>query len=359
MCSRALADLGADVIKVEPPEGDPARYAGPFPNDQPHIEKSGRFLSLNVNKRGITLDADSSSDRDALLDLVREADVFVTDFRPPQLRERKVEFPELSAMNSRLVMAAISPFGQTGPYRDFKGGELIAWHAGGLGYETPAHAVTDPDSQPPLKLAGQQAMHLSGWAAATGVMLALADRDSTGKGQLVDVSSMEGDRQHHPRVVDPSPLRREPGRPDTRKSRFLRVADVSVQGRLRIDLPVPGTMVEDADRGSWRAAGTEGSRLRRRRRTSLECHGTGSPHHILVHAVHKGRALRHLHSPAPSVLSGQLDAGGHRLTAIRRPRVFRHPGPSGRRTRHAPRTHHPAGRGRTPASPAGADARRE
>ena len=191
MCSRALADLGADVIKVEPPEGDPARFAGPFPNDQPHIEKSGRFLSLNVNKRGITLDMDSSSGRDALLDLVREADVFVTDFRPPQLRERNLEFPSLAAVSSRLVMAAISPFGQTGPYRDFKGGELIAWHAGGLGYETPAHAVTDPDSQPPLKLAGQQAMHLSGWAAATGVMLALADRESTGQGQLVDVSSME------------------------------------------------------------------------------------------------------------------------------------------------------------------------
>ena len=191
MCSRALADLGADVIKVEPPEGDPARFAGPYPNDQPHIEKSGRFLSLNVNKRGITLDTDSSSGRDALLGLVREADVFVTDFRPPQLRERNLEFPSLAAVSSRLVMAAISPFGQTGPYRDFKGGELIAWHAGGLGYETPAHAVTDPDSQPPLKLAGHQAMHLSGWAAATGVMLALADRDSTGKGQLVDVSSME------------------------------------------------------------------------------------------------------------------------------------------------------------------------
>ena len=191
MCSRALADLGADVIKVEPPEGDPARYAGPFPNDQPHREKSGRFLSLNANKRGITLDMDSSSGRDALLDLIREADVFVTDFRPPQLRERNLEFPSLAAVSSRLVMAAISPFGQTGPYRDFKGGELIAWHAGGLGYETPAHAVTDPDSQPPLKLAGQQAMHLSGWAAATGVMLALADRDSTGQGQLVDVSSME------------------------------------------------------------------------------------------------------------------------------------------------------------------------
>ena len=191
MCSRALADLGADVIKVEPPGGDPARFAGPFPNDQPHREKSGRFLSLNANKRGITLDTDSPSGRDALLGLVRESDVLVTDFRPPQLRERKVEFPELSAINSRLVMAAISPFGQTGPYRDFKGGELIAWHVGGLGYETPAHAVTDPDSQPPLKLAGQQAMHLSGWAAATGVMLALADRDSTGQGQLVDVSSME------------------------------------------------------------------------------------------------------------------------------------------------------------------------
>ena len=191
MCSRALADLGADVIKVEPPEGDPARYTGPFPDGRPHIEKSGRFLSLNVNKRGVTLDLDSDSGRDTLLSLVREADVFVTDFRPSDLKERSLEFPTLAAANSRLVMAAISPFGQTGPYRDFKGGELIAWHVGGLGYETPAHAVTDPESQPPLKLAGEQAMHLSGWAAATGVMLALEHRDSSGRGQLVDVSSME------------------------------------------------------------------------------------------------------------------------------------------------------------------------
>ncbi len=191
VCSRALADLGADVIKVEPPEGDSARMAGPFPNDEPHLEKSGRFLCLNVNKRGITLDVDFPSGRDALLGLVCESDVFVTDLRPPELRDHKIEFPALAAMNTRLVMAAISPFGQTGPYRDFNGGELIAWHAGGLGYETPAHAITDPNAQPPLKLAGQQAMHLSGWAAATGVMLALADRDSTGRGQLVDVSSME------------------------------------------------------------------------------------------------------------------------------------------------------------------------
>ena len=191
MCARALADLGADVVKVEPPEGDPARFVGPFPNGRPHTEKSGRFLSLNVNKRGTTIDLHSNSGRDALLALVEKADVFVTDYLPPDLRKRDLEFPSLEAVNSRLVMAAISPFGQTGPYRDFKGGELISWHVGGLGYETPAHAVTDPDSQPPLKLAGQQAMHLSGWTAATGAMLALAHRDSTGHGQLVDVSSME------------------------------------------------------------------------------------------------------------------------------------------------------------------------
>ena len=179
-----------------------------FPNGRPHIEKSGRFLCLNVNKRGTTIDLESGSGRDDLVALVSEADVFVTDYRPQHLRDRDLEFPSLAAVNSRLVMAAISPFGQTGPYRDFKGGELISWHVGGLGYETPAHAVTDPDSQPPLKLAGQQAMHLSGWAAATGVMLALAHRDSTGKGQIGGRVQHGGGRQHHSRIVDSSPVRR-------------------------------------------------------------------------------------------------------------------------------------------------------
>ena len=304
MCARALADLGADIVKVEPPEGDPARFVGPFPNGRPHTEKSGRFLSLNVNKRGTTIDLHSISGRDALLALVEKADVFVTDYLPPDLRERDLEFPSLEAVNSRLVMAAISPFGQTGPYRDFKGGELISWHVGGLGYETPAHAVTDPDSQPPLKLAGQQAMHLSGWTAATGAMLALAHRDSTGHGQLVDVSSMEavaniirGSLILHP--YDVSRVGRTREKSGFSASPMFQCKDGYVSISLSqerwwktlVDAPGAPTELKGTD---YADAGAETS----------ERDGPGSPDHFLVHEVHAGRALRHLHSAALAMFSG-------------------------------------------------------
>lgn len=190
-CGKVLADLGADVVKIEPPHGDPARRFGPFPGSQPHPEKSGRFLYLNAGKRGVTLDVDSTVQRERLYSLLQSADVFVTDLEPARLVDFGLDYTRLQERNDRLVVTCVSFFGQTGPYRDFKGTDLIAWHVGGLGYETPAHAVTNPETQPPLRLAGEQASYLSAWVAATGTALALMHRDRTGKGQLVDVSSME------------------------------------------------------------------------------------------------------------------------------------------------------------------------
>ncbi len=190
-CGKSFADLGADVIKVEPPGGDPSRRDGPFPNDEPHLEKSGRFLYLNSNKRGITLNLESRRGRDILRELTRSADAFIIDWSPQALAESGLSWERLREGNARLVQSCISPYGQTGPYRDYKGTNLTAYHVGGLGRETPYNQVTDLETEPPLVGGGSQAEFLTGWTAATTLLAALCARDVTGAGQLVDVGAME------------------------------------------------------------------------------------------------------------------------------------------------------------------------
>jgi crotonobetainyl-CoA:carnitine CoA-transferase CaiB-like acyl-CoA transferase len=189
--AKALADLGADVIKVESPEGDGDRNAGPFPHDTPHPERSGRFLYLNANKRGVTLDVASAPDRRLLHDLLERADIFISDLPPRRLDELDIDADRLRAAHPRLITTLISPFGQSGPYRDYAGSDLIAWHMGGTGYGTPFNAVTDPARQPPLRGGGIQADYLAGWTAAAATMAALFHREQTGIGQVVDISAME------------------------------------------------------------------------------------------------------------------------------------------------------------------------
>lgn len=189
--AKAVADLGADVIKVEPPEGDRSRRAGPFPNDDPDSERSGQFLYLNANKRGITLNLTNSRGRQILRELLQKADILITDFPPPLLDELELDYPGLYSLNPRLIMTCISPFGQTGPYRNFKGSDLIAWHMGGTGHGTPFNAVTNLEEQPPLRGGGYQSDYLAGWTAASATMVAVFYRETYGVGQLVDISEME------------------------------------------------------------------------------------------------------------------------------------------------------------------------
>jgi crotonobetainyl-CoA:carnitine CoA-transferase CaiB-like acyl-CoA transferase len=189
--AKAFADLGAEVIKVEPPEGDAARGAGPFPGDVPHPERSGQFLYLNANKRGVTLDIGADPGRRLLGDLLGRSDILITDLSPPRLDSLGLDYASLRDRYPRLIATAISPFGQSGPYRNYKGGDLIAWHMGGTGYGTPFNAVTDPETQPPLRGGGYQAEYLAGWTAATATMVALFQRERTGAGQLVDIAAME------------------------------------------------------------------------------------------------------------------------------------------------------------------------
>ena len=132
--TRLLADFGADVIKVERlGSGDYARSLGPFPNDVPHPEKSGLFLFLNTNKRGITLDLKSDEGIEALKQLVKDADILVESFRPGVMASLGLDYDTLKDINPDLVMTSVSNFGQTGPYRGLQGiGGLrcLAWAAG-------------------------------------------------------------------------------------------------------------------------------------------------------------------------------------------------------------------------------------
>ena len=196
MCAKTLADMGADVIKVEPPDGDPARRLGPFPNDVPNPEASGIFLYLNANKRGITLDLTRDDDRRRLYDLVADADVFVCDLRPTDALALGIDSAKMASLSSRLIPTYVTPFGNTGPYSDWHGTDLIAWHTGGLGWESPASFVTDLEKHGPLRGRGNQAMYFAGWVAAAAAMCALFHREAYGFGQEIDVSAMDAVASH-------------------------------------------------------------------------------------------------------------------------------------------------------------------
>ena len=195
-CAKTFADLGADVLKVEPPEGDPARRLGPFPNDRPDAEASGIFLYLNANKRGVTLDLRHPADRTRIHELIGGADVFVTDVQPKQAAALGIDSATVGGLFPRLIRTYVTPFGNTGPYRDWKGTDLIAWHMGGMGWESPAAFVTDPEEHTPLRGRGNMGMYLAGWVAAAGATCALFHRETYGVGQEIDVSAMDAVASH-------------------------------------------------------------------------------------------------------------------------------------------------------------------
>jgi crotonobetainyl-CoA:carnitine CoA-transferase CaiB-like acyl-CoA transferase len=191
-CAKVMADLGAEVIKIERPrEGDIARQRGPFPGNEPDPERSALFLYLNTNKRGVTLDPARAEGTRLFHDLIKTADIVVESTPPGTLAALGLDYNALQSLNPRLIMASISPFGQTGPYKDYKGYDLNCYHFSVIGYETPFNQVTDPATQPPLKAAGEQANFLTGWTTATAIMSAVHWRHLTGKGQQIDMAEIE------------------------------------------------------------------------------------------------------------------------------------------------------------------------
>ena len=187
-CAKLFADTGADVIKVEPPEGDRSRRLGPFPEDLPDPEKSGLFLHLNTGKKSITLDVSVTSGQVVLKKLLQKADVIVVSDGPSSASggaEWGLSYADLKADFPQLVYVSLTAFGATGPYKDYHGNSLTAMAMSTIMYNT-----GDPDREP-LTTGGTPAEYIAGIHAWVGALAALAHRDREGRGQHVDVSLAE------------------------------------------------------------------------------------------------------------------------------------------------------------------------
>ncbi|MCP4749295.1 MAG: CoA transferase [Proteobacteria bacterium] len=185
-CTKLLGSFGAEVIKIEQPgDGDPSRKAGPFSNDSPHPERSALFLHLNTNKKSVTLALDTNSGKNLLKDLIAKADILVENFEPGIMADLELDYETLYGINPGLIMASVTDFGQTGPYRDFKGGRLVNNALSGYTYIN-----GDPDREP-LTGGGEQPDYQGGLNAYVGIMGALLMRHRSGKGQYIDISIHE------------------------------------------------------------------------------------------------------------------------------------------------------------------------
>jgi len=186
-CAKVFADYGADVIKVEPPTvGDAARHSGPYPNDEPNLEKSGLFFFMNTSKRGITLDVSAPRGRELFLDLASKVDVLIENHLPKQMRSLNLDYATLAKRNPNLVMISITPFGQTGPYSEWNGYDLNAYHLTGA-----SSRYCGRPGETPLEHGTFAADYFGAVAASSWGLAAVYGRKLTGGGQLVDVSCAE------------------------------------------------------------------------------------------------------------------------------------------------------------------------
>jgi len=190
-CGKLLADLGAEVIKIEEPSaGDVARTRGPFPTDAPHPEKSGLFLYLNTNKLGVTLNLGTASGRELFRRLAEQADVLLEDRPPGEMAKLGLDYASLSAINPRLIVTSITPFGQTGPYRDYKSYHLNLYHASG--HSSFFYVAPRERRKESLVVAGGGVGDYDGGlSAAVATLAALFARLATGQGQHIDISKFE------------------------------------------------------------------------------------------------------------------------------------------------------------------------
>ncbi len=185
-CTKMLADYGADVIKVERPNGgDVTRRMGPFPDDVPHPEKSGLFLHLNTNKRGVTLNLKSATGKRMLMELVKQVDVVVENFAPRVLPSLGLAYEDLEQINPQVILVSISNFGQTGPYRDYKASEIVLHGMGGN-----LRSLGLPEREP-VKYGSHVALRQAGLIGAAATVAALFTREARGEGEHVDVAIVE------------------------------------------------------------------------------------------------------------------------------------------------------------------------
>ncbi len=189
-CGRLLSDQGMEVIKVEPPAGDPVRRLGPFKDNDPSLEKSLPFAALNAGKKSVTLDWTHAAGRELLLSLVEKVDVVVESFEGGTLAEYGLSPDELRRRNPRLVVTSISGFGQTGPRKDYLSPDLIVTAMGGL------MSVSGDPKLPPTTGPETQGFYSASIYGALGTLLSLWQRDKDGTGDHVDIAAQEAMASH-------------------------------------------------------------------------------------------------------------------------------------------------------------------
>lgn len=198
-CAKLMADLGAEVIKIEKPGiGDEARRKGPFLNDIPHPERSGLFLYLNTSKLGITLNPETESGKRIFTELVRDADILIEDTTPGTMERLRLGYQALSKINPSLIMTSITPYGQTGPYREYKAYYLNLHHMSGqadIAYTIPGAQTESRSSEKYHNVkpvaTGYVGDYDAGLNGAVATMAALYQRSLSNNGQHIDISKEE------------------------------------------------------------------------------------------------------------------------------------------------------------------------
>jgi len=185
LCGKILADLGAEVIKIEPPAGDPSRAIGPFYHDEPGPENSLTWWAFNTGKKDITLDLETPQGKEIFKQLAKEADAVLESFAPGYLDSLGLGYEELHKLNKGIVLTSVTPFGQDGPYAHYKGDDLVLWAVGGVMYQ-----CGYPD-RAPMRPSTPQVYPNACLQACAGTLAALFGRNRTGEGDHVDVSGME------------------------------------------------------------------------------------------------------------------------------------------------------------------------
>ncbi len=184
-CGKLLGELGADVIKVEPPAGDTARNIGPFYKDTPHPDKSLFWFFTNMYKKGITLNLETSDGKEIFKKLVETADFVTESFEPGYMESLGLGYSALEKINPRIIMTSITPFGQTGPYAHYKTTDIVGVSMGGMVY------ISGELDRPPNRISSPQFYLMGGLHGAAGSMVAHYHRELTGEGQHVDVSCQQ------------------------------------------------------------------------------------------------------------------------------------------------------------------------
>jgi crotonobetainyl-CoA:carnitine CoA-transferase CaiB-like acyl-CoA transferase len=185
LCGQIFGDLGADVIKIEPPGGADARRIGPFYKDEPDPNRSLFWWAYNRNKRGVTLDYTKDEGRALLLRLVERADFLIESENPGRMAERGLVYDDLARVNPALVYVSITPFGQDGPKAGYAATDLIVLAASGF------LALTGDDDRPPVRVSVPQAFLHASAEAAAAALIANHERQRSGRGQHVDVSAQQ------------------------------------------------------------------------------------------------------------------------------------------------------------------------